>query len=121
MFLPFFLAVPLWPADPDAELARFPPAVVAVQACELCCAYERHLLRQRDLGIEDKEPLYRAWLANETECWPAWNTLRSSHLTDTVAGRRSALRRLREILGDVAYFRGEMPPPVPVWLFKERK
>ena len=67
------------PVDGAAELLRFPSAQATCAACEFCCEYERHLLRQRDLGIGDRNELYRAWVSNEKQCWPAWNALKNAH------------------------------------------
>lgn len=36
-----------------------------------------------------------------------------------VAKRRTALKRLREILGEDDYLSGRLPPPVPTWRFNE--
>jgi hypothetical protein len=36
-----------------------------------------------------------------------------------VTVRRQALKKLREMIGENAYYYGQMPPSVPVWRFRE--
>src|SRR5437867_805105 len=45
-----------------------------------------------------------------------WNTLREARTGFLyVAARRQALKQLRELIGEPAFYRGELPPHLPVW------
>jgi hypothetical protein len=48
-----------------------------------------------------------------------WDTVRDARCDYYyVTVRRQALKRLREMIGDEAYFAGQLPPHVPVWRFQ---
>ena len=45
-----------------------------------------------------------------------WNTLRDARCSFYyVAVRRQALKQLRELVGEPAFYRAELPPPLPTW------
>lgn len=52
----------------------------------------------------------------ECECVrEAWDALKRVHATLNRRERRLGLAGLRELIGAPAYYRGQMPPPVPLW------
>lgn len=59
------------------------------------------------LTLQETEQLYQIW-----------DTVRDSRCDYYyVSVRRQALKRLRELLGEQAYYSGELPPYVPIWRF----
>lgn len=52
--------------------------------------------------------------------YQVWDTVRDARCDYYyVTVRRQALKRLRELIGEEAYYRGELPPHVPLWRFHE--
>lgn len=102
-------------APPVAEALRFPDYKVAnkMQACNR--SYEKEL-RQRlifdnvhreeiEMALQETERLYRIW--------DKVHEARRRYFYITV--RRQALRELRQMIGDAAFYSGQLPPPVPLW------
>lgn len=56
----------------------------------------------------------------ETEdLYQIWDTVRDARCEYYyVTVRRQALKRLRDLLGEEAYYSGQLPPYVPVWWFR---
>ena len=117
MALPEPIPAPM-PDPTELELQRFPSLETAKAACEFCCEYERFVRKQQAVGNGDWREWEKVWRENE-DLWPFWLNLRLAHESDGI-GRRDSLSKLRAILGDDAYFRGELPPPVPIWRFAEK-
>jgi hypothetical protein len=52
--------------------------------------------------------------------YQVWDTIRDSRCEYYyVTVRRQALKRLRDMLGEEAYYQRDLPPHVPVWRFEE--
>ncbi len=118
-----------WPEpDPPAEdLVRFPPD--AAEWVAFSWQLERHvevlIAVQPWRGEELRVVLTEIHLCREPwdilavaeqPCW-AWigGAWRKGSDPDTA---RYHLARLRELLGEQAYARAELPPPVPYWFFR---
>src|SRR5579859_5543313 len=103
---------------PLSDCERFPPRPTAAAALEFNRAYHEHVECRRTLE------LHRWWDWQDTltetdylyHCWSALSAARGGDGEDEET-RRAGLRRLRELLGDEAYYQGAMPPCVPVWRF----
>lgn len=108
------------PDPPLCDRDRFPPREVAARAMQFNRAYRRHVEgralwqthRAEEWGQvkEEVEHLYR--------CWDWLHAAQGGQAGDACYWRQS-LRRLRELIGDEAYYAGRMPPCVPVWRFQE--
>ena len=62
----------------------------------------------------------RAILQETDQLYQIWDTVRDARCEYYyVTVRRQALKRLREALGDEAYFSGRLPPHVPLWRFQQ--
>ena len=71
------------------------------QAMELSNAWELHEM------LVEADRLYQIWdLVRDTRCDYYYVTV-----------RRQALKKLKELIGDQAYYSGCLPPHVPVWRF----
>lgn len=104
---------------PLSDRERFPPRAVACQAMEFNRAYRRHVEGRQLLELHHW--WYWQEVLRETDylfhCWDWLHAAQGGEGRDEEYWRRS-LRRLRELVGDEAYFQGAMPPPVPVWRFQ---
>lgn len=62
---------------------------------------------------------HQATLQETEQLYQIWDTVRDSRCEYYyVTVRRQALKRLREQLGEHAYYSGQLPPYVPVWRFQ---
>jgi hypothetical protein len=107
-------------APPVSDALRFPGREAACELLTFNRAYHRALRERRealgagegelDRAIEEVEQLYQLWdLVRDarSDCY-------------YVSVRRQALLTLRQALGPADYYRGAMPPHVPVWRFDRR-
>jgi len=114
------VALALAPPDPPlSDLGRFPPFAVA-QAGD--CLSGTHLIWCEERLAESPLPQKGAaadWRREADGLHDRWDALRDAGYTSYGDHyRRARLGRLRELLGDEAYFAGWMPPPVPLWRFQ---
>ena len=78
---------------------------------------------RQNLDSRQATETVRLWEVREAlqetdRLYQAWDTLRDARCDYYyVTVRRQALKKLRELIGDEAYFTGIMPPFVPVWRF----
>lgn len=101
---------------PSAEDAkRFPDREMCCEACSFNWAWRDYmrdsweLWRDDEIGdaIREGERLYDAWdTARDAGCPYYW-----------IHVRRRALAKLRDLIGQDAYYNGRLPPPVPIWHF----
>jgi hypothetical protein len=80
---------------------------------------------RQNLTIRQPVELVRCWelraAMQETEhLYQVWDTVRDARCDYYyVTVRRQALKKLRTMLGDDAYYFGRLPPAVPIWRFQE--
>jgi len=75
------------------------------QRASLCPVYEQDF----HAAIREAESLYKTWdILRDAKCEFYY-----------VLVRRRALRELKKVLGDKAYYEGRMPPHVPIWRFQK--
>jgi hypothetical protein len=116
VFEVLLLLSPELPPLSDAE--RFPPRCFATTALEFNRSYRGYVENQQAFDVRS----YWDWndVLNETDycynCWSALAAVQGAEGEDE-RSRRAALVRLRELIGDEAYYQGAMPPTVPVWRF----
>ena len=103
---------------PLSDAERFPPRCFATTALEFNRAYRGNIEIRQAFDVRS----YWDWndVLNETDylhqCWSALAAVQGAEGEDQ-ATRRAALARLRELIGEEAYYQGAMPPCVPVWRF----
>jgi hypothetical protein len=81
--------------------------------------YQEHLRARMELEPWRAEAI-RSVLEEADWLWRVWDTADDAvnpWATDEV--RRNALRKLAGYIGRDAYWRGQLPPPVPTWRFQE--
>jgi hypothetical protein len=97
------------------ERERFPPLKLVEQLISHNRAYRRELEDRLAIDPLHAEEL-RAAIDEVEHLFRIWETLRDA-LTEHyyVDFQRQALDRLRDQLGMTAFYRGDMPPALPIW------
>jgi hypothetical protein len=101
------------------ECERLPDRTIVNDMLTFNRAYRQFLTVRQPLDLIHGEELRTA--LNETDrlyqIWDAVRDARCNYYYVTV--RRQALKQLREMVGIDAFYRGTLPPHVPVWRFPE--
>jgi hypothetical protein len=116
LFLNLVMLVSLPSAE--ADLRRFPPHEVVQEYLAFNRAYQAHLESQRLFATHHADEMNAVLRETRLLYW-AWDKLDDAWTSCTEAARWDALGHLRCLLGNDAYCRGRMPPPVPLWRFQE--
>jgi len=99
------------------ELGRFPPREYVQAQWRFAHAFRAHC-QQRIAEHDDQAGAWAMALAESTPLYAAWDALDDATCVGRdVADRREALGRLRRVLGEERWYKGEMPECVPVWRF----
>jgi hypothetical protein len=104
-------------APPLHDGIRFPDRALVNDLLSFNRAYRQNLEAQQSLDrdhfwelrevVQEVDRLYQVWdLVRDARCEYFYVTV-----------RRSALKKLRDTLGEEAYYSASMPPHVPVWRF----
>ncbi len=106
------------PAPYLEELWRFPAPATITNFLAFNRAYKKDLCERFALDALHAEELRDT--INETErLHAAWDAMRDARCEYYfVTTRRQALATLRTLIGPEAFYRGQLPPPVPVWRFR---
>jgi hypothetical protein len=106
-------------APPLADCDWLPPSTVAADFCRFNEQYQCHLQTQQLLATAHADDLGEA-LRESRQLYIVWDTVRRSTSPNQAwAYRRRTLSQLREMVGEKAYYRCDLPPCVPVWRFRE--
>jgi hypothetical protein len=104
-------------APPLSDCLRFPERATINDLLSYNRAYRQHI------DLRQPVELIRWWelrvALQETErLYQIWDSVRDARCDYYyVVVRRQALKRLREQIGDEAYYAGDLPPSVPLWRF----
>ncbi len=114
------LVVAPFARGPDpGDAFRFPPRAYLSAGMDFNRAYYRHL-EARLAWEPDRQSAVRAAMWEADELYAAWDAARSAQWEFlSVEYRRLSLLDLARRIGWEAYWRGELPPCVPVWRFNE--
>lgn len=117
---------------PVEDVHRFPPLSVLDGQENLAIAYRRHVTTQCENSYYADRRLHNCFTLAKCEAEQRCNIYYrvrvaawySEHLTDGANDYythqiRVYLAEARELLGPAAYYRGILPPPVPIHLFIE--
>jgi hypothetical protein len=104
-------------APPLQDCMRFPDRSLINELLAFNRAYRQHLDNRQALEQSYWWELREA--VQETErLYQVWDTVRDARCDYYyVTVRRQALKKLRETVGEDAYWSGCLPPHVPVWRF----
>ena len=106
-------------APPLSDCRRLPPRGICNDAIVFNRAYAAHIDALRAVDLRHGRGLLASYRAAE-RLYRVWDCIRDTQAEYYyVSVRREALKRLRdELLGPEAYFRLDLPPPVPVGRFR---
>jgi hypothetical protein len=104
-------------APPVHDCVRFPDRNVVNEMLAFNRAYRQHLETKLSM-----EPTFwwdlRETLQEADRLYQIWDLVRDSRCDYYyVTVRRQALKKVKETVGDAAYYNGAMPPHVPLWRF----
>jgi hypothetical protein len=105
-----------YPALADCE--RLPPHETIRQFLAINATYRQYAEIRRCLRRHEWDALTEAIQETDRLCY-VWQTAREAMAEDqNWVCRRRALLRLRQLIGNDAYFNGDLPPCVPLWRFE---
>jgi hypothetical protein len=105
-------------APHSQDCTRFPDRNTVNEFLAFNRAYRQHIdIRQP--GEPARWWELRSALQETDHLYQIWDTVRDARCEYYyVTVRRQALKRLREMLGEEAYYSGQLPPYVPMWRFQ---
>jgi hypothetical protein len=108
-------------APPLNDNLRFPGRELACEMLSFNRAYHSHITLRRDGAGKIRAELDEA-IAETEHLYHVWDLVRDARSECYyVSVRRHALAALREAIGPGDYYRGALPPHVPVWRFERRE
>jgi hypothetical protein len=97
------------------EGERLPDREVVSNYLTLNRSYHQELTDRLTLDRVHSEEIQAA-LQETDQLYHIWDTVRDARCKYYyVTVRRQALRDLRDLVGNTAFYSGELPPPLPVW------
>ena len=106
-------------APPVGDCFRFPDRTTVNELLAFNRAY-RQYIDVRQPGEPARWWELRTALQETDYLYQVWDTVRDARCEYYyVTVRRQALKRLREMLGEEAFYSGQLPPYVPMWRFPD--
>jgi hypothetical protein len=100
------------------DSARFPDRATISDLLAFNRAYRQHIDNRQAVELAHWWELREA-LQEADRLYHIWDTVRDARCDYYyVTVRRQALKRLRDLIGDEAYYSGNLPPHVPIWRFR---
>jgi hypothetical protein len=97
---------------------RFPPRQVISEMLAFNRAYREHLEKCQVAGCSPTGD-YQEALREADRLYHLWDAIRDSRCEYYyITVRRQALKKVRDLIGDDAFYNGNFPPHVPVWRFQ---
>lgn len=109
----------LMDAPPLADAALLPPLEYTADAARIA---EQHLARLEwhQFSTPHRSDWFAAAITEVRGRACVWESIRAASMTGHAwAHRRTALARVREVMGPEAYYAGRWPAPVPLWTLTE--
>jgi hypothetical protein len=101
------------------ECQRFPERALVSDFLAFNRAYRSDLCARMLIDPVHAEDLRNAILETD-QLYRAWDAVRDSRCEYYyITVRRQALNQLKDMIGNEAFYRGQLPPHVPVWRFAE--
>jgi hypothetical protein len=109
----------LMDAPPVSECQRFPDRQTINQLLTWNRSYRRFLKVRMACDLVHPEE-WRDALEETDRLYQVWDAVRDARCKYYyITVRREALKQLREMIGMPAFYRGELPPHLPVWRLPE--
>jgi hypothetical protein len=107
----------LWTAPPVEEAARLPERDVISDLLDFNRVYQQALSARLEVDTVHGDEVQAA-LTETNQLYQIWDAVRAARDDRYyVTGRRQALLQLRALVGDRAFYTGQLPPHVPMWRF----
>ena len=104
-------------APPLYDCMRFPDRSLVNDMLAFNRAYRQHLDNRQAMELSNAWELHEM-LVEADRLYQIWDLVRDTRCDYYyVTVRRQALKKLKELIGDQAYYSGCLPPHVPVWRF----
>jgi hypothetical protein len=101
------------------ECYRFPDRATINDLLAFNRAYRQQLDSRQPVDLVNSSELRQA-LQETEQLYQIWDNVRDARCDYYyVTVRRHALKRLRELAGEEAYYSGNLPPCVPLWRFRQ--
>lgn len=102
-----------------ADATRFPDRAVVNELLAFNRAYRNYVETRQPMETTQGSQL-RAVQREVEYLYQVWDTVRDARCDYYyVTVRRQALKKLRDLVGENAYYDGDLPPHVPLWRFQE--
>lgn len=105
-----------------SDLDRFPPAALTEAYSHFAWEHMDWLRERKKFWLTTEERDYwQARFDDQHWRWDVWSDLRDAQEYAAQGAREDALRKLRRIrclIGDEAYYLGNLPPPCAIWHFE---
>jgi hypothetical protein len=106
-------------APPASDAVRFPDRVAVNDLLAFNRAFKQYV-EVRQPGEPGRCWELRDAITEIDHLYHVWDTVRDTRCEYYyVTVRRQALKRLRDLLGEQAYYSGKLPPHVPLWRCQE--
>ncbi len=106
-------------APPLHDCVRFPDRNLVNDLLAFNRSYRQHLDARQAMELTHWWELREA-LQEADRLYQIWDTVRDARCDYYyVTVRRQALKRLKEMVGEEAYYSSNLPPHVPVWRFQK--
>lgn len=97
------------------ECQRFPDRKLVNELLALNRAYRAHLVERLAIDLVHAGDIRDA-ICETDQLYQVWDAVRDAHCEHYyVTIRRQALGLLRTLVGAENFYRGRLPPPIPVW------
>jgi hypothetical protein len=105
-------------APPLADCLRFPERATVNDLLSFNRAYRQHMDVMQPIELVHSWEV-RTALQETDHLYQIWDAVRDTRCEYYYVNvRRQQLKRLRELVGDRAYYSGNLPPCVPFWRFR---
>ena len=109
-------------APPISDMYRFPSKQIAQDNIDLNRNFAIHVWSMVDQTRSSKNEHYREIISEckrLEEFWELMDEVQRPYLYKPT--RRESMKRIRQLIGEEAYYYGRFPSPVPLWRFREIK
>jgi hypothetical protein len=101
------------------DCERFPDRSFAYDARAFNRLYKIQIEFKLQVSVYQNREYWRQTLKETDYLYNVWDKVQDSHCQYYyVTVRREALKDLRNMIGEDAYYAGELPPYVPIWRFQ---
>jgi len=109
----------LWDAPSAADALRFPDRASINELLSFNRGYRQHV-DVAMAGFPHRYWEFKAVLQETDHLYKVWDLVRDARCEYYyITVQRRALKDLRELIGMEAYYRGNLPPHVPLWRFQQ--